>query len=333
MCSLRPRSMPEPLTAARATTQALTAARWMRPQTAVGWSMPTPTTPGALTFVDGILGSSAWCSPAAAFSTTSIRPRRARSRSSTWRAATRPTTPTNAHIWASAAGSVFNHLYARARHSSGLYYADLVTSADPGHDALASVIAPNDALLTETQTSVAVSLLRAQGIIQNANLVMPSSRQFPFVAPGRLAAERAPRGPGRRRDRALALGSDADREHDRRLRSRPPRRRLGLRWERLLRPLPPLDDRGRQQLEDHPRQRARLRRRPPVARPSRDRREHRLRAAHGPLHESDQGQNGTEPELPHAGRSIRAPTRPPSRRPRASSGEPELHRAGERLRH
>ena len=58
--------------------------------------------------------------------------------------------PANAAIWARAAGSVFNHLYTRARHPSGLYYAYLVTSSDPGHDALASVVTPNDALLTET---------------------------------------------------------------------------------------------------------------------------------------------------------------------------------------
>jgi hypothetical protein len=86
--------------------------------------------------------------------------------------------PTDAHMWARAAGSVFNHLFARGRHSSGLYYAYLVTSADPDHDALATVITPDDALLTETQASVAASLMRARGLVTTANLVELSL--YPF---------------------------------------------------------------------------------------------------------------------------------------------------------
>jgi hypothetical protein len=88
--------------------------------------------------------------------------------------------PVQAAIWARAAGSVFNHLYARARHPSGLYYAYLVTSADPDHDALASVITPNDALLAETSASVAVSLLRASALVANDSLAALST--FPFAA-------------------------------------------------------------------------------------------------------------------------------------------------------
>jgi hypothetical protein len=88
--------------------------------------------------------------------------------------------PTDSAKWARGAGSVFSHLYARARHVSGLYYADLVTSSDPGHDALASVVTPNDALLSETQASVAVSLMRASAIVQNSTLLALSS--FPFTS-------------------------------------------------------------------------------------------------------------------------------------------------------
>jgi hypothetical protein len=87
--------------------------------------------------------------------------------------------PTSAHAWARAAGSVFNHLYTRARHSSGLYYTYLVTSSDPDHDALATVITPNDALLTETQASVAASLLRTSGLVTTDNLVELSL--YPFA--------------------------------------------------------------------------------------------------------------------------------------------------------
>ena len=78
--------------------------------------------------------------------------------------------PANAAIWARAAGSVFNHLYTRARHASGLYYSYLVTSSDPDHDALASVLSPNDQLLTETQASVAESLMRTSGIVTTDNV-------------------------------------------------------------------------------------------------------------------------------------------------------------------
>ena len=72
--------------------------------------------------------------------------------------------------WARAAASVMNHLYLRARHPSGLFYADLVTSSDPDHDALAAVVTPADALLSETQASVAASLARMNGIVQATSL-------------------------------------------------------------------------------------------------------------------------------------------------------------------
>ena len=92
--------------------------------------------------------------------------------------------PTHAYLWADAALSVFNHLAARARHSSGLYYADLITSSDPGHDALASVSTPNDALLAETQASVAASLMRALGIVEAEDMsgVLAGLTAFPFAA-------------------------------------------------------------------------------------------------------------------------------------------------------
>jgi hypothetical protein len=79
--------------------------------------------------------------------------------------------------WARAAASVLNHLYARARHPSGLYYADLVASGGES-DVLASVVTPNDALLSDTQASVAASLLRMSGIVQKTGL--PTLASFPF---------------------------------------------------------------------------------------------------------------------------------------------------------
>ena len=72
-----------------------------------------------------------------------------------------------------------NHLYNRARHPSGLYYADLITSQDPGHDALASVVTPNDALLSDTSASVASALMRMNGIVQTVGVGPLSS--FPFT--------------------------------------------------------------------------------------------------------------------------------------------------------
>jgi hypothetical protein len=83
-------------------------------------------------------------------------------------------------IWGHAAGSVMNHLYARARHPSGLYYADLVTSSDLDHDALGAVVTPSDALLAETQASVAASLTRMSAIVQATSFVPLAS--FPFGA-------------------------------------------------------------------------------------------------------------------------------------------------------
>ncbi len=88
--------------------------------------------------------------------------------------------PTHSYLWASAALSVFNHLAARARHSSGLYFADLITSGDPDHDALATSPTPNDALLADTQASVAASLLRAAALVQAASNVQLS--QYPYAA-------------------------------------------------------------------------------------------------------------------------------------------------------
>jgi hypothetical protein len=87
--------------------------------------------------------------------------------------------PAESAAWARAAGAVFNHLYTRARHSSGLYYADLVTSSDPGHDALANVVTPSDALLTETSASVAASLMRASTIVTTNALA--SLSLYPFA--------------------------------------------------------------------------------------------------------------------------------------------------------
>jgi hypothetical protein len=90
----------------------------------------------------------------------------------------------NASSLQRAAMAVLNHIYQRARHSSGLYYSDLVTSADPDHDAVALLpdgVTPNDVLLADTQASVAASLTRLRALVPVAQLNLLST--FPFGPP------------------------------------------------------------------------------------------------------------------------------------------------------
>jgi len=85
---------------------------------------------------------------------------------------------TNAGKWVAAAKTVLDHLFARAMHSSGLFYRALTTGADGGGDAPASIDSlPADALLSETQAVVMLSLLRA-----NALLLADSTTFAPFAS-------------------------------------------------------------------------------------------------------------------------------------------------------
>jgi hypothetical protein len=137
------------------------------PDSATGPGTDDAGSDGGLHFVDGILGT-----PAASGGIAYDVDQAASGALALVDMANRHATDdaSQAAVWAQAAGVVFNHLYARARHSSGLYYSYLVTSSDPGHDALDTVLTPSDTLLTETQGSVMASMLRAVGILTLGNV-------------------------------------------------------------------------------------------------------------------------------------------------------------------
>jgi hypothetical protein len=112
------------------------------------------------------------------------------------------TEPANAAAWQQAAASALAYLHARARDpNTGLYFASLVTSSDPGHDALAPASSggpPADALLTQVAGRVALALTRIQGLLvqpgsQNAAL-LPTLATLPIEqrAEDLLAALDAP---------------------------------------------------------------------------------------------------------------------------------------------
>jgi hypothetical protein len=91
--------------------------------------------------------------------------------------------PVAAAKYANAAGGVFNHLYARARDASGFYLGHLVTSADPGHDAVDSASTePAGQLDTDVQATVSLAFLRASGIATHYSVGALSS--FPFADRG-----------------------------------------------------------------------------------------------------------------------------------------------------
>jgi len=71
-----------------------------------------------------------------------------------------------------AAVRALDYVWSRGRDpATGMFYAALVTSGDPGHDALApSTGAPSDALLLEVEAAIALNLARAQAFVS-----MPSS--------------------------------------------------------------------------------------------------------------------------------------------------------------
>jgi hypothetical protein len=94
--------------------------------------------------------------------------------------------PASSAMWQSAAVQVLTHLDARARDTvTGLYFAALVTSADPGHDALAPAAAggpPADALLTEVNARIALALLRAQALATANGSAIPDVAALPLEA-------------------------------------------------------------------------------------------------------------------------------------------------------
>jgi hypothetical protein len=89
----------------------------------------------------------------------------------------------NALAWEATALATFDHLATRARETTtGMYYAALVTSADPNHDtvdATAPSAFPSDALLTEVQGSVALSMMRASALAAQSP-ALNRSKSYPF---------------------------------------------------------------------------------------------------------------------------------------------------------
>lgn len=67
--------------------------------------------------------------------------------------------------WAATAYSTLDYVWQRARDTkTGLFYQQLVTSSDPGHDALGQGTPSADALLTDVQAAVVLGLTRAQDL-------------------------------------------------------------------------------------------------------------------------------------------------------------------------
>ncbi len=106
--------------------------------------------------------------------------------------------PASAFAWQEAAAEALQHIHLRARDPQyGLYYAALVTSADPAHDALAPAAAgglPADALLTDVAGRVALALTRAQALVTQNPTLLPSLIGIPLEqrAEDLLAALDAP---------------------------------------------------------------------------------------------------------------------------------------------
>jgi hypothetical protein len=86
--------------------------------------------------------------------------------------------PIAAGLWQAASASVFSYLAARARDpNTHLFYAALVTSGDPGHDALAPAAPsgpPADALLTEVNARAILALERTQALVTAHQGLLPN---------------------------------------------------------------------------------------------------------------------------------------------------------------
>lgn len=92
--------------------------------------------------------------------------------------------PTHAATWRDAAAAALDHLHLRARDPvTGMYFRALVTSADPGHDALATAPPegpPADALLSDVQARIALALVRAQALVNKNPVALQSLAGYPF---------------------------------------------------------------------------------------------------------------------------------------------------------
>jgi hypothetical protein len=91
----------------------------------------------------------------------------------------------NALKWETAASRALDYLWLRARDPvTHLYYASLVTSGDAGHDALATSPMPNDALYTEVQAHVMLTLLRAHALVRvgTDGGALSGLASYPFTA-------------------------------------------------------------------------------------------------------------------------------------------------------
>jgi hypothetical protein len=92
--------------------------------------------------------------------------------------------PAKAATWQQAAVSALDHLWLRARDpATGMYFRALVTSADPGHDALPAAAPgdpPGDALLADVQARVALALVRAQDLADHNPAELAAVAAYPF---------------------------------------------------------------------------------------------------------------------------------------------------------
>jgi hypothetical protein len=91
----------------------------------------------------------------------------------------------SALAWQAAALSSLQHLVDRARDpATGMYFASLVTSADPAHDALAQGTSPfpGDALFTDVQGAVALALTRAFAVATKSTTLGSAAKSFPYEA-------------------------------------------------------------------------------------------------------------------------------------------------------
>jgi hypothetical protein len=91
--------------------------------------------------------------------------------------------PSSSVAWQSAAVRSLSHLLARGRDASGLFYGSLVTSSDPGHDALAALPGyPSDALLLDTQATIALALTRCQAAVNGVAGLSSAVTTFQYSA-------------------------------------------------------------------------------------------------------------------------------------------------------
>jgi hypothetical protein len=97
--------------------------------------------------------------------------------------AARDPSDASAKKWQMAAMSAFDHIHDRARDPvTGLYFTALVTSGDPGHDALQTSLASPGVLLTDTTATVALALARARDLASANTTSLSLAQGYPFTA-------------------------------------------------------------------------------------------------------------------------------------------------------